>query len=63
MTAYAPLNLKQEISKMIQITLTKNDEFIGYTVYFVYEGEEMSSKTYDTYDQAIEGFREMAKLI
>lgn len=48
---------------MIQITLTKNDEFIGYTVYFVYEGEEMSSKTYDTYDQAIEGFREMAKLI
>jgi len=48
---------------MIQLTLTKNNESIGYTVYFIYEDEEMSHQIYDTYDEALEGFRKMSKLI
>lgn len=48
---------------MIQITLTKNHDAIGYTVYFIYEDEEMSHQTYDVYEDALEGFREMSKLL
>lgn len=47
---------------MTQLTLTKNDDSIGYTVYFLYEGV-LTASVHDTYQDAIEDFKEQASLI
>jgi hypothetical protein len=47
---------------MIQVTLSRND-LAGYTVFYIYEHQEMNYWQFDDYDEAVLKLKELLQLI